>query len=65
MRKLFLTVLALLCLAGAVASVVMLVMAVRFLEYGRVIFYLTIAAVCIEVGVISVLKLKNLRDQKS
>jgi hypothetical protein len=59
MRKLFWIILMLSCIAGAVFSVVMLIMAARFMEYGRVIFYLTIAIICIEVDVISFLKLKN------
>ena len=59
MWKFFWSILMLSSLAGAVFSVVMLVVAAKFMEYGRVIFYLTIAIICIEVGVISFLKLKN------
>ena len=65
MRKLLLILLAAVCAAGAVASVVMLVMAARFSEYGRFLFYFTVAIVCIEMGVIAVMKLKNTTNPDS
>ena len=48
-----------LCLAGAVFGIVMTVMAFRFMEYGRVVFYLVITIVCIELVIISAMKIKH------
>lgn len=65
MSKLLLSILMLACLAGAVFSVVMLVMAAQFLEYGRVVFYLTLGIVCIEAGIITFVKLKRIINRES
>ena len=44
--KLFLALLILAAIAGAVVSTVMVVMACRFMELGRVVFYLSLAIIC-------------------
>ena len=59
MSKVLFIILGLLGLAGAVFGIVMTVMAFRFMEYGRVIFYLVITIVCIELAVLSFMKLKH------
>jgi ABC-type branched-subunit amino acid transport system permease subunit len=59
MNKILWLILAVAMLAAAVFGIVMTVMAVRFLEYGRVIFYGLIAIVCLEIMVIALLKSKN------
>ena len=46
-------VLALLGVAGLIVSTVMVVMSVRFGEWGRVLFYGVIAILCIEMAVIA------------
>ena len=40
--------------AAAVACLIQFVMAIAFMELGRVVFYFTLALVCIEVSVISI-----------
>ena len=40
--------------AAAVVCVIQFVMAIAFMELGRVVFYFTLALVCIEASVISV-----------
>lgn len=59
MRKVLLLILGLLGLAGTVLGIVMTVMAFRFMEYGRVVFYLVITIVCIELVIISAMKTKH------
>ena len=59
MRKVLFVILGLLCLAGAVFGIVMTVMAFRFMEYGRVVFYLVTTIVCIELVIISLMKIKH------
>ena len=59
MNKILWIILGLLCLAGAVFGIVMTVMAVRFMELGRVIFYGVIAVLCIEGTVLAFLKLRR------
>ena len=59
MRKMLLLILGLLGLAGTVFGIVMTVMAFRFMEYGRVVFYLVITIVCIELVIISATKIKH------
>ena len=59
MSKVLWFILGLLGLAGAVFGVVMTVMAVRFLELGRVIFYGVIAIACLEVAFIAFMKLRR------
>ena len=59
MNKFLWLILAVAMLAAAIFGIVMTVMSVRFLEYGRVIFYGLIAIVCLEIMVIALLKSKN------
>ena len=59
MGKILWIILGVLCLAGAVFGAVMTVMALRFLELGRVIFYGVIAIACLEIAVIAFLKLRR------
>ena len=59
MRKVLFLILGLLGLAGAVFGIVMTVIAFRFMEYGRVIFYLVITIACIELVIISLMKIKH------
>ena len=47
------------CAIGAVVFLVMLVMSVRFLEWGRVLFYLIFTIACGEFAVLSFLHWKN------
>jgi len=59
MRKVLFLILGFVGLAGAVFGIVMTVMAFRFMEYGRVVFYLVITIVCIELVIISLMKIKH------
>lgn len=59
MNKVLRIILLLLFAAGAVFSIVMTVMAARFMEYGRFFFYMTIAVVCVVLAFITLLKLKE------
>ena len=59
MNKALWIILCLIGLTGAVFGAVMTVMAVRFLELGRVIFYGVIAVACLEITVIAFLKLRR------
>ena len=61
MGKVLLILVGFLCVAGGIFGIVMAVMAVRFMEYGRVIFYLTLAILCIELAVVLFMKGKNCR----
>lgn len=54
-----LIVAAIIGIAGAALSVGMLISAVKFGEWGRVILYGFTTAVCIEMTVLSICKLKN------
>ena len=46
-------------IAGCIFGISMTVMAFRFMEYGRVVFYLVITIVCIELAIISLMKIKH------
>ena len=59
MGKILWAILGLLCLAGAIFGAVMTVMAVRFMELGRVIFYGVIAIFCLEAAIIAFMKLRR------
>jgi len=59
MSKVLWTVLALVCAAGSIFGLVMTVMAFRFMEYGRVVFYLVITIGCIELAILSLMKSKH------
>ena len=45
---------ALVSAAVAVACLIQFVMAIAFMELGRVVFYLTLVLVCVEISVISI-----------
>ena len=47
------------CAAGGVFGLVMTIVAFQFMEYGRVIFYLIIAVLCIEFAVLAAMKAKR------
>ena len=59
MSKIFRIVLMLVCIATAIFGIVMTVMAVRFLEYGRVIFYGLISVFCLEFAILLFFRLRN------
>lgn len=58
MKKPLWIALGIICLAAAIFGTVMTIMAIRFMEFGRMLFYGTIAFVCFEVAVFAFLKLK-------
>ena len=57
MKKLLNILGAVLGVAGAIGCTVMVIMAIRFMELGRVVFYLVIGIVCIEVAVLTIINL--------
>lgn len=58
MNKTLWIVLAVVCLAAAVLGTVMTVMAIQFMEFGRMLFYGTIAFIGFEIAVLAFLKLR-------
>ena len=58
MSKLLNILWAALCLAAAVFGIVMLVMAIRFGEYGRVVFYFGLTVVSASISLYPILKLR-------
>ena len=58
MNKAVWIVLVIVCLAAAVFGTVMTVTAIQFMEFGRMLFYGTIAFIGFEVAVLAFLKLK-------
>lgn len=65
MKKLYIILLLLVVVAGVVGaavSVAMLVRAVQWSEWGRVIFYSFIIALCVEMTVLSISRLRNQED---
>ena len=59
MRNVLWIIRGLLCLAGGIFCIVMTIMALRFMEYGRTIFYLIIGIFCVEATVVSLMKTRN------
>lgn len=59
MNRIFLLILGLLLVAGGIFGIVMTVMAAIFMEYGRVIFYLTIALSSFSLSCIPFMKIKE------
>ena len=59
LKKLLLVLTGILCIAGAALCVAMLVRSVEHLEWGRVILYSVCLAVCVEVSVLSLFRLKG------
>ena len=62
MNKIINWILTLIGIAAAVFSAVMLAMAIRFGEMGRVLFYLLILIVAVEVAVVFGLKLRSKKN---
>ena len=58
MNKTLWLILGIACLAAAVFGTVMTVMAIQFMEFGRMLFYGTIAFIGFEVAIFAFLKLK-------
>ena len=58
MNKTLWLILGITCLAAAVFGTVMTVMAIQFMEFGRMLFYGTIAFIGFEVAILAFLKLK-------
>ncbi len=48
-------------IAGGIVCAVMLVMAIRFQEWGRVLLYGCLALVCLELAVLAVIRLVRLQ----
>ena len=61
-KKFFSFLLAALCIVGAGLCVAMLVRAVQWLEWGRVILYSVCLAVCVECAVLILLNLKKKKE---
>ena len=59
MNKTLWIILGLVFLAGAVFGIVMTVMAVRFMELGRVVFYGAISIACLEAVFLIIMKLRR------
>ena len=55
--------LAFICAAGGVFGLAMTIVAFQFMEYGRVIFYLIIAVLCIEFAVLAAMKAKRSKSE--
>ena len=63
MIKILWGLLAFICAASGVFSLVMTIVAFQFMEYGRVIFYLIIAVLCIEFAVLAAMKAKSSKSE--
>ena len=63
MNKILWTLLSVLCAAACMFGVVMCVMAVRFGEWGRVLFYGMIAVFSLEFAILCILKAKRKLDK--
>ena len=63
MIKVLWGLLAFICAAGGVFGLVMTIVAFQFMEYGRVIFYLIIAVLCIEFAVLAAMKAKSSKSE--
>ena len=62
MNKILLIAGLILCLGVGIFAAVMTVMAAIFMEYGRVVFYMCLACICLPLAVVCFL---NLRNRKS
>lgn len=58
MKKVLSILIAVIGIVGAGVSVGMLIPAIQFSEWGRVILYCVTLAVCVELAVLNILKLK-------
>lgn len=59
MKKISLIMLMILCAVGAIFSLVMTVMAAKFMEYGRFLFYGSVLLVCISLFLVFLSNTKN------
>lgn len=59
MSKFFRIVLMLACIAGGIFGIIMTIMAVRFMEFGRVIFYLLMSIISLECAVLLIMSLRK------
>ena len=59
MNKVLWIILGLFCLAAGIVCIVMTVVAVQFMEYGRMIFYAFIAILSCEAAILAFHKLKS------
>ena len=59
MKKILSILLMILCTAGAIFALVMTVMAAKFSEYGRFLFYVSILFVCISLFIVFLTNTKN------
>ena len=65
MSKVLWGILAFVCAAGGILFLGMTIVALQFMEYGRVIFYLTLAIFSIEFAVLAALKLKDTKKESN
>ena len=59
MRRILQIVLMLACVAAGIFGIVMTIMAVRFIEFGRVIFYLLMSIISLECAVLLIMSLRK------
>ena len=59
MKRALWIILLVLCIVATVCGIVMTVVAAQFLEYGRVIFYMTIALTALPIGIACIANLNN------
>ena len=62
MSKIFRIVLMLACIAAAIFGIIMTIMAVRFMEFGRVIFYLLMSIISLEFAVLLIISLRKCKS---
>ena len=62
MSKILRIVLLLACVAASIFGIIMTIMAVRFMEFGRVIFYFLISMICLEFAVLLIMSLRNCKS---
>ncbi len=63
-NKIVSVLLALIGIVGAVLSVVMLITAIQFSEWGRVILYCVTLAVCVELTWLNILNIKQKKNEE-
>lgn len=56
MKKVIYILLGVLSLTGFVASAVMFIMAIRFSEWGRFMFYLFLGIICAEIAIFAIVR---------
>ena len=59
MRRILRIVLMLACVAAGIFGIVMTIMSVRFMEYGRVIFYLLMSIISLEFALLLIISLRK------